>query len=178
MEQSIEDIRFLLAHQMKNRRKELGLTQAELASRMNVLQPHVARMEAIGPGSIESMLQWCIALDMKLVLEPLANAALVDKAMEDVEAIEELMDAEPEANFEITSVKDIGTPVELTEIVDFDGNHVATIEEVIEAGKHPDKAIVITDKTTVKKIREATPGEAVDFCKHGAVRGFCKKGCK
>lgn len=155
MEQSLEDVRFFIANYLKNRRKELGLTQEEVAGRMGVLQPHIARAETVGPRSVDMFIQWTLALDLKIILEPLHNTQLVEKALDDPEAIEELIDAPPE------------------EIVE-----IATLEEVLSAGKNPNKAIVITDKTTVKELQNAKPGEAVEFCKHGSVKGFCKKGCK
>lgn len=124
--ESLEEIKFKLAYQLKNRRKELGLTQEEVARRMDVLQPHVARAEAIGPRTVDMLIHWCLALDMKVSLEPLQNTVLVEKALDDPEALEELIDAEPE------------------DIVEY-----------------------LTEKN-----------KDMDFCKHGAVKGLCKKGCK
>lgn len=132
MEHTLEDIKFMFGDQLKNRRKELGLTQEEIAKRMGVLQPHIARAEAFGPRTVDMLLQWCFALEMKLTLEPLQNTALVEKALDDPEAIEELMDASPE-----------------------DVVNIAPIRPFITA-KNAD----------------------MEFCKHGAVKGLCKKGCK
>lgn len=153
MDKSLEEIRFMLGNQLKNRRKELGLTQEEVANRMGVLQPHVARMETVGPRTVDNLLQWCLALDMKLILEPMKSPELVTKALDDPEVLDELIDTEED-------------------IVE-----IPTVQEVLDAGKDDSLGIMMyevspSEPPITKKNRD------MEFCKHNQVKGLCKKGCK
>lgn len=66
-----------LADRVSARRRELGLSQAELAERCDTTQSAIARLEAGGrPPRIDTLLKIAAALDCELVvnLEPHAGA--------------------------------------------------------------------------------------------------------
>lgn len=67
-------LRFELGAAVRNRREELGLTQAELAERAGLKQPAVARFEA--GGTIPMLERLAEALDLLLTvrLQPLRQA--------------------------------------------------------------------------------------------------------
>lgn len=107
MELSVEDIKLVIAKMLRDRRIAMGMTQFDLANRMGVLQPHVARMEVIGPGTVELLMKAVTSLDMRLILEPSPTAKAVKDVLEAPtpkaadKALDKLFDAEPDTPFEV-----------------------------------------------------------------------------
>lgn len=57
-------LRFQLADEFRTARERKGMTQVEMAKRMRVAQPHVSRLEALGPASLAVIERACEALDL------------------------------------------------------------------------------------------------------------------
>lgn len=55
---------------IKQRRKDLGITQAEMAKRLRITQPQYQRIETAGNPSLKTLKAIALALDMELVLVP------------------------------------------------------------------------------------------------------------
>lgn len=100
--ESIDDIKQLIGQQLKERRLELGWTQQELAEGCGLLQPHIARVELFGPGTVSQLLRLCHALDLRvnLISQPAAELVrTVVDAADDIEldtSMEELFSAPPD----------------------------------------------------------------------------------
>lgn len=107
MELSIEDIKVVIANLIRERRTHLGMTQLDLANAMGVMQSHVARMEAIGPGTVEMLMKAVTSLDMRLILEPSPTAKAVKDVLDATtakasdKALDKLFDTEPDTPFEV-----------------------------------------------------------------------------
>lgn len=68
-----------LLKQLKDRRKELGITQSEMARRLKITQPQYQKIESSGNPSLKTLNSLALALDLKLILVPKEKAAQVEE---------------------------------------------------------------------------------------------------
>lgn len=55
---------------IKQRRKDLGITQAEMARRLGITQPQYHRIETAGNPGLKTLKAISLALDMEMILVP------------------------------------------------------------------------------------------------------------
>lgn len=67
-----------IIQELKARRKELGLTQAEMARRLEVSQPNYHKIESGGNPSLKTLTFLALALNMRLMLVPQEKVAAVE----------------------------------------------------------------------------------------------------
>jgi len=67
----------MIAQKLAALRSERGMTQAQLAERLGVSQPHIAKLEAGRAKNIElqTLCRWATALGAKLTLDVVPNGA-------------------------------------------------------------------------------------------------------
>ena len=53
---------------IKQRRKDLGITQAEMAKRLRITQPQYQKVETSGNPSLKTLKAIALALDMELII--------------------------------------------------------------------------------------------------------------
>lgn len=67
-----------LGNYIRQRRRELGLTQNELAAKMGVRQRTVSNIETSAAARIETVLRTLAALDLELVIRPRTQSSAHD----------------------------------------------------------------------------------------------------
>lgn len=71
-----------LGNSIRERRRKLGLTQAQLAEKVGVRQRTISEIERVGAARIETLLRTIGALDLELLIRPRTKASAGDiKAM-------------------------------------------------------------------------------------------------
>jgi len=87
LEEKPHDFLEEIALRHKNLRKQVGLTQNELANRSGVSLGSIKRFESTGQISLESLLKLSLVLgrlnDFELILKPVENLAAIEKLFSD-----------------------------------------------------------------------------------------------
>jgi predicted transcriptional regulator len=70
---NVDHITEYLGKYLYERRMELGVTQVELAKAIGVAQPHIARMEAEGVKTVDTLIKVATALDLAITFDPMGR---------------------------------------------------------------------------------------------------------
>jgi HTH-type transcriptional regulator/antitoxin HipB len=68
-----------ILQEIKARRKELGMTQAEMAKKLKISQPQYQKIESGGNPSLKTLSAMAMALNMRIVLVPKEKSVDVEE---------------------------------------------------------------------------------------------------
>jgi HTH-type transcriptional regulator/antitoxin HipB len=67
-----------LGNSIRERRRELGLTQEQLAEKVGVRQRTISDVESAGAARVDTLLRMLVALDLELLVRPRTRGSASD----------------------------------------------------------------------------------------------------
>jgi len=67
-----------LGNSIRERRRELGLTQEQLAEKVGVRQRTISDVESAGAARVDTLLRMLVALDLELLVRPRTKGSASD----------------------------------------------------------------------------------------------------
>ncbi|MGA7859700.1 MAG: helix-turn-helix domain-containing protein [Terracidiphilus sp.] len=67
-----------LGNSIRERRRELGLTQEQLAEKVGVRQRTISDVESAGTARVDTLLRMLVALDLELLVRPRTKGSASD----------------------------------------------------------------------------------------------------
>ncbi|MBC7540206.1 MAG: helix-turn-helix transcriptional regulator [Bacteriovorax sp.] len=79
-----------ILQEFKRRRVDLGLSQTEMAKRLNISQSQYQKIESGGNPSLKTLTSMAMALNMKLLLVPLEKLTEIDHVIKPLTRVKRL----------------------------------------------------------------------------------------